>query len=1156
MPSLPIILILLTLSGRVLFAAANPSVRDAETEKDVLGSNFQNPPDSAKPQTWWHWVDGNITREGITADLEAMKHVGLGGAQLFDVSANLPAGPVAYGSAEWRSLVKHALEEACRLGLDMGIHNCAGWSSSGGPWVTPEYGMQEAVMSEFQTCGPAHVETKLPLPPFRLGYYRDIAVLAFPSSSGKPSSLSDHVPKITTSSPLDFKADALLDDKADTAVCLPLPTPDTSQYIQFAFAQSYPARRLVIDPGPLQRGFDGEFQASDDGVHFRKILAFSLPYGTTVRTFGFPEVSCPYYRLVMTKPARTYYPNLALAGIKLDMDFRLENLEQKAAFQRADSPIIDPREVRVPEDTVIPLDAIRDLSDKLKPDGTLTWDVPEGHWTVLRIGHTPTGEKNHPARPGGTGLECDKLSRKAVETFWTGMMAGIVKDAGPLAGKTLTNILVDSYELKSANWTADFREEFLTRRGYDPAKYLPALTGRVVGSGEITERFLWDFRRTLADLFAENYAGTLAALAEKNGLVLALEPYGSSPAEDLLYARPAAIPMTEFWADQTPSSLACSTSLPASAAHIYGHSLVGAEAFTGRPANSSWTSSPATLKPVGDAAYCSGINRFYFHTFAHQPWLDRAPGMTMGMWGSHFDRTNTWWEQSAAWIRYLSRCQFLLQQGRFVADVLYFCGEGAPVGGRPNTLPPGYRYDQCNADVILSRMSARDGFLELSGGQTYRLLVLPPERQMTPRLLRKIGELVRKGATVIGPKPVIAPGLKDYPKCDEEVASLAEEIWGNCDGQSVTGHSFGKGSVIWGNNLAQVLSDMQLPPDFETNSKEAQIRFVHRSTGDAEIYFVANLQETSRQVKCTFRVNGKIPEIWNPGTGSHVTAPVYHEFAGRTVVPLSFEPSGSTFVIFRKDRSTEDHLVPAQGTTDTTKEPFALTTGSDGHAEMQALQPGTYHFESASKKKTLVEIPDIPLPVAIPGPWQVGFPPKHGAPENVTLDHLVSWSTHANPGVRYFSGTATYKKDVDIPENLLGKGRGLYLDLGSVQNIARVRLNGTDLGILWKSPFRVWITDAVHPGQNRLEIEITNLWPNRLIGDEQLPADCEWHPQRFKDEGETLKEWPRWLLEGKASPTGRIAFGAWRHWHKDDALLPSGLLGPVQLVSVVTKRVE
>lgn len=1129
----------------------------AAESADGLWERFQRPPNSAKPQTWWHWMNGNVTREGITADLEAMKSAGLGGFQLFDAGSSMPKGPVIYGSREWFDLLKHTWEEAARLKLEMGLHNCAGWSSSGGPWVPPEYGMQEAVMSESRVSGPAHLEVKLTQPPSRLGCYRDIAVLAFPRHSEESSDSANFLPAVTSSAP-NFQAKALLDGNVKSAVTIPLPKPDAPQFIQFSFEKPYSACRLVIDPGPLERGFDGEFQASDDGVNFRKIIAFSLPYGASRRTFNFKKISSPLYRLLLTKPARAYYPDLALAEIRLDTVFQLDDFEQKAAFKRADAPIVDPRNTCVPEDEVIRFDSILDLTDKMKPGGTLAWDVPKGDWTILRIGHTPTGEKNHPAVPGGEGLECDKLSRKAVEFFWEGMMAKVIEAAGPLAGKTLTNILVDSYELiQAANWTPGFREEFLRRRGYDPTKYLATLTGRVVGNGEITERFLWDFRRTLADLFAENYSGTLARLAADKGLLLALEPYGTSPADDFLYAGPAAIPMTEFWSDSDPLSLAETTAPPASAAHIYGRTFIGAEAFTGRPDKSAWTNDPHTLKPVGDASYCSGVNRLYFHTFAHQPWVDRRPGMTMDKWGSHFDRTNTWWVQGRAWISYLSRCQFLLQQGRFVADALYFYGEGAPVGSRPRNppLPTGYRFDQCNADVILNRLKVREGMLELPDGQSYRLLVLPPERQMTPPLLRKIQELVREGATVVGPSPIISPSLQDYPKCDEEVEVLAREVWGNVDGRTVTENRYGRGRVVWGKELSRVLADMSLPPDFETNTKEPAIRFLHRSTGEAEIYFVANLGGAFRQIECTFRVSGKLPEIWNPETGSRSIAPIYFDRDGRTCVPLSLKPKESVFVIFQGKQEGRDHLVSIGGET-TKQEAFALAVESDGKVRLQTTRNGVWDLKWASGRESRVEVRGVPESVDVSGPWQIEFPPGRGAPENIKLDALASWTDNADPCVRYFSGTATYKKELEIPEVLFGEGRELLLDLGEVKNIAQVRLNGKDLGILWKPPFALPLTGVGKPGRNQLEIEITNLWPNRLIGDEQLPEDCSWKPERFKGDGEALNEWPRWMSENNPRMSGRIAFGTWRHWSKDDEPLPSGLLGPVRLIPLAVKRSE
>jgi hypothetical protein len=1217
---------------------------------DSLEAGFQHPPDSARPHTWWHWMNGNFTREGITADLEAMKRVGIGGAQIFNVDCGIPAGPVKFTSPEWRDLVKYAAEEAQRLGLELCLHNCAGWSSSGGPWNTPEHAMQTVTTSERRVTGPQHFSGVLPAPPAKLDFYRDIAVLAFPVPASKTATSARVVPRV----------------------------------------------------------------------------------------------------------------------------------------------------------------AIVDLSSRLQPGGQIEWDVPPGEWVILRVGYTPTGQENHPAPAEGTGLECDKFSREALDAHWAGFVQKVLDDLGPLAGqgKALNNVLIDSYEVGEQNWTPRARAEFQKRRGYDPLLYLPTIAGWVVENRAVAERFQWDVRRTIADLFAENYYGHFQELCHQHGLMASIEPY-TGPFESLQCGQAADIPMGEFWVG---SSVNSSVKLAASVGHIYGRQIIGAESFTAAPGpkHGRWLEDAYSLKAVGDEVFCQGVNRFIFHRYAMQPWTNRWPGMTMGQWGTHFDRTSTWWEPGRAWLEYVARCQYLLQQGRFVADAAYFDGESAPAelrAGNP-PLPAGYDYDGVNAGVLL-QATVHDGRLVLPGGMSYRLLILPPDRIMTPTLLRKLAQLVEQGLTLIGAPPRTSPSLEGYPQCDDEVKRLATRVWGDCDGQRVTECRYGSGKAVWNRPLAQVLGDLALKPDFEYAAKGgARLDFIHRRDGEADIYFVSNQRGRFDTADCTFRVSGKLPELWDPQTGGIEPAPVWREEKGSTVVPLSFEPAGSVFVVFRT-QPKGDHLVafertgpapaepqpkaaklrilkavygPAEnaadvtamvkslvkegpseiragnelaeddqapgvvkrlrvqyllngqqqtvtategetlklpagakvlearygalpspnppdrnrrdvtakvqalldqgtlrimagyelgagdpapntpkqlrvefrhdggtqtveaseghtldlpsgakvtkavygdlhpGTTSPTRSvdltrklaalvkhdelsvqidnqfaggdpaymapkelrleysldgvphsatiqendtltlppatetggtppPFTLTAGPDGRTRLLAWAPGEFSLRWASAGKAQGVCQSVPAPLEITGPWVVSFPPGWGAPASANLERLQSWTDHTNPGVKYFSGTATYEKDFDVPPGWLQPTRVICLDLGEVKNFAEVTFNGKPLGILWKPPFRVDVTAAARPGKNTLIVKVTNLWPNRLIGDEQLPPDCEWR-------GKELKAWPRWLLEGKPSPTGRLTFTTWHHWTKDASLLPSGLLGPVtlRLAETVTPR--
>lgn len=1068
---------------------------------DPLKNGFLSPPGSARPQTWWHWMNGNISRAGITADLEAMKRIGLGGAEIFNVDCGIPAGPIKFMSPEWLEMIKHAVKEANRLGLDLCIHNCAGWSSSGGKWNTPEHAMQEVVSSERRIKGPLHLSDALPQPTIREGYYRDIAVLAFTSDSGE----------------------------------------------------------------------------------------------------------------------------------------QIKDIRPKAAYDRSDR--LDPDFSPVAGGS-IPLSGVIDVTKYMTSDGRLTWDVPDGDWTILRVGYTPTGAINAPAPPEGTGLECDKLSKEALDAHWAGMMAPVLRSAGPAVRRSLNNSLIDSYERGCQNWTAKFGDEFLKRRGYDIVPYLPVLSGRVVESAEVSERFLWDFRRTVADLWAENYVGHFSELCHANGMKSSVEPYGNGIFDNLQCGGKVDIVMGEFWVGGW--GVGGTTKMAASAGHTNGHTLVGAESFTADEGRGRWLVDPYSIKALGDGIYCDGVNRFIMHRYAHQPWPNVAPGMTMGPWGTNFERTVTWWNQGTAWVSYLSRCQFLLQSGLFSADMCYFIGEAAandlkPRGSLSPAPPAGYDYDGCDSSVVLQRMSVRNCRIVLPDGMSYRILVLPESRFMTPRMLTKISELVKAGAVVVGPKPSVSPSLSGYPDCDARVARIADEVWGNCDGVKVKEHAFGLGKVVWGLGMASLLSQMRILPDFSTADKRGKERlsWIHRRVGNTDIYFVANRAYSPLTIDCTFRQAGKVPEFWYPDTGRITNAPVYQETDGRTTLPIRFDPAGSVFVVFRKPAGASRHLVsvtrsskdeirasqvvkivkatygpaddsargadvtvkvsdmvaagevPIAATNDSFGDPapnvakqltveyilngkthkevvpeggsldlmsgsgssmpdFELQTGKHDSIDLKAWRPGDYTLKAADGKTRIIHAASGAAKREITGPWTLRFRKGWGAPDQVVLDKLISWTEHGNPGVKYFSGTATYAKDFSLPASAVGPNKSVVLDLGRVKNLAEVTLNGNTLGVLWKEPFRVDVTGIARTGRNHLEVSVTNLWPNRLIGDEQLPDDCQWN-------GKTIANIPQWVTDGTKRPrTGRYTFATWRLYNKDSELLESGLIGPVVVHSVKT----
>ena len=670
--------------------------------QDNIERDFLRPPLAARPMTWWHWMNGNVTKEGITADLEAMKRIGLGGAQIFNVSQGEPLGPIRFMSPEWRALTRHAISEAERLGLKLAIHNCAGWSESGGPWITPELSMQKIVWSETYIHGGAHVSQLLTQPETRQGTYREIAVVAFPTLPG----------------------DGNIPDRGRTAA-----------------AQAA--------GGPLRRRID-QIQA----------------------------------RIGMTPNARL-------------------------TFSKGDWP----------SESTIPRNRVLDLSARLQSGGRLDWNAPAGEWTVVRFGHTSTGQMNAPAPDSGRGLECDKMSRIAVTRHFEGMMAKVIADAGPLAGRSLKFVLADSWDAGTQNWTPAFRDEFRNRMGYDLTPWLPAFTGRVVGSLDESERVLWDFRRVIADLIAENHYSVIRELCALHGMEFTAEAPGigmPTIADEIQCKGRTDMPMGEFWLDGHNDSKEAAT-----AAHVYGKRRASAEAFTAITRDAKWTKAPYDHKAIGDLNFCRGINLFVFHRYAMQPWLDRKPGMTMGPWGTNFERTNTWWEQSRAWMTYLSRCQALLQDGLFVADACYYYGEGAPNtidaerSALSPPLPAGYDFDVCDRETLLTRMRVADGRIVLPNGMSYRVLVLPDTNRMTVPVLRKIHDLVEAGATVVGPRPEKTPTLSGYPTADAELQRLADRMWGQSTGSQAYDYRLGKGRVIAGRPIESILAELGAPPDVE-----------------------------------------------------------------------------------------------------------------------------------------------------------------------------------------------------------------------------------------------------------------------------------------------------------------------------------------------------
>jgi hypothetical protein len=1097
---------------------------------DSLKNDFQKPPASARPWVFYFVLNGNMTKESITADFEAMARVGIGGIIYTEISQASPQGPAPYAGPLWMELIQHACKEGQRLGLQINMSIGAGSvGGGGGPWISPAQSMQKVVWTETRVEGGKTFDAVLPKPAALMNYYQDIVVLAFPTPAAEAVNMVAVAPKITSSG----------ESPKPGQFTLQRPEKTAPQYVQLEFAEPFAASALSATLGGRPWiTLSGELQVSEDGQNFKPVHTFAV--NPTAMVVNFPRVKSRFFRVAFKGVDERGLTQLEIGNIDLHQRYRVAKIADKTCLNSkgeqqqwpapADWPVAE-------ADAVIPRDSIVDLTGKMDVAGKLTHDFPVGSWTVLRFGHTTTGRNNGATPKAGSGLECDKLSKETAKVMFDGLIGRLAADNKDLTGqdKVLVSTFIDSWEVGSQNWTPLMREEFRKRREYELWKFLPVLTGRVVDNVGETERFLWDFRQTISDMLVENYAGEVRRLANERGIRLSIEAYGNGPFNELAFASQADEPIGEFWGWTKYRGAYCCTEM-ASAAHIYGRKIVGAEAFTAIETE-RWQAHPGNMKDLGDWAFCEGINRFVFHRYAAQPWTNptRVPGMALGPWGVHYERTQTWWEQSTAWHHYLARCQYLLQQGMFVADVVYLQPEGAPhtfaapAGAEiARYIRGGYNFDGCPSEVVLERMVVKNGRIVLPDGMSYAVLVVPEVETMTPKLLRKISQLADQGALIIAGKkpPKKSPSFSDFGQGDADVKQMADKLWTS-------------GKLITGKTASEVLGARGVKPDF---SATPNLRYIHRTIGDADVYFVANPEPKEVTATAAFRITGKQPEFWWPDSGRTANASAFEEKDGVTQIPLRLEPSGSVFVVFRKSSAGVDPIVSVTRN----GQPVAKALTAIDLARGDIVQNGDYVFTTATGKnwKKTITLPEAQV---LTGPWEVAFDPKWGGPAKVTLEKLDDWSKRPEEGIKYYSGTAEYK--TTFPYTPTATPTKTWLDLGKVAVLAEVKLNGKDLGIIWKPPYRVDVTGAIQPGENRLEVKVVNLLINRQIGDEQLPEDSDRKLDTYLKGTLNVDAWPKWVQEGKPSPTGRFTFGIWRQWSKTDPLAESGLLGPVTIQS-------
>ena len=1100
----------------------------SKTTASKIEQGFITPPDEAKPRVWWHWLNANITEEGIKADLDWMNRVGIGGFHNFDANQNSPQivkTRLVYMTPEWKDTYRRMTRMADSLGFEMAIAASPGWSETGGPWVSDEHAMKKLVWSETPVAGGTAFKGKLPQPPSVAGvfqnfmtsegrqsdFYRDVAVLAI-KLPDTDKTLSELSPTMTTSGgnlTLDMLSDGDLASTGKLSV-----GKDGKAWIQYEFPTPVTFYSVSEAGGASMAAFGSEASADyadleygDDGVDFKKITAIHSTSKVNAGVFTFAPVTGKFFRLsfyptqspyaAMTQGMDLTEDMIALAamfGIDIfggtrDIDVaefnlmttpRVNRFIEKAGFCAAND-LYDGDTPPSDKSLAVDGDLIVDLTDKMGPDGSIEWTPADGKWKILRFGYSLTGKQNAPASPEATGLEVDKFNpdyvREYLETY-----LDMYEDAtgGLMGDKGLTHIVTDSWEAGCQNWSDDMRTYFKDLRGYDLLRYLPTVAGYIVDDAETSDKFLWDFRKTIGQLIATNHYDVISDVLARRGLKRYTESHESQrafPGDGMEPKRNADIPMAATWTPTdgtltgTNKEYEADVRESASVAHIYGQKYVAAESLTAMGmTGSAWSWSPETLKPTADLELSSGLNRFVLHSTVHQPDDDHMPGLSLGIFGHWFNRHETWAELAGPWMTYLARCSFMMQQGKPVEDILYFYGEDNSLttlfkNGQP-PMPKGYSYDFVNADALENVIGFSGGKITTPAGTTYSLLVLGDNAsRMTMKTLKKIEQLVRKGMTVLGDKPLMTPTLEDD---DEQFKALADLLW---DG-AASGHKVGKGMVYSGKDISEVLSlcGDQMDVIFNGASDKSDMKFVHRISDGVHIYWVDSRNYGAEDVVISFKVTGLEPELWDPVTGT-ISGVSYTTENGYTKVPVHFNEFDSYYVVFRKKAKDSSLTLPS-----------AVT-------------------ESVSE---------------IEGSWEVAFDGL-GCDKTVVFPDLSAWNENADESIRYYSGTAIYKKSFSAEDP--ADGVRMWLDLGNVKNIAEVTLNGKNLGVVWRAPFRVDITDAVKAGQNELEVKITNTWVNRLIGDKQP--------------GATQYTWTAMPFYQAFSP-----------------LVPSGLIGPVSVQKV------
>ena len=1081
---------------------------------------FSNPGDAHKPWVFWYWINGNVTEEGIKADLESMSNAGLGGVVLMHINEHhvIPAGPVKFLSEDYQSLLAFTFEKASELGLKVNLYNSEGWSVAGGPWISPKDGMKELSWSEQQIRDRFQPIT-FPAPHAPLNFYEDIAVLAFPTPKAHiEPKFQERVASVNisgTASQSTVVAKNAIDGDWNTLVSPNIDEETKQRFIQIDFSEEFTFRNAFVKFAAYGMMGMNRLLVSDDGKNYREI-AFSK------RGQIYDDLSCFQFEPIKAKHAKIVFQptdnkllytampkvDVAVREVIFDNKPRTANWCQKAAhifpfhMQETEREAMN---ASFKSDASINADSIVDVSQYLDESGRLNWTPPNDDWTVIRFGMSSTEAVNRPGSEGGEGLEVDKLSERALDIHFEHYIKRNAERSQKYVGDSFVSTHADSWEVGRQNWTQGFEKDFEERRGYSLIRLLPVTLGYVVKDATFSERILWDYRKTLAELIAERFYGGMQQRANELGLTFSaqsmkpfidnLQALGQA---DIIYAN-SAFRSTNPLENKPNQEFAYLTAkMAASAGSIY-NKPVRSESFTSLPQANRWLSHPLTYKSQADTDLAAGVTLTTHHLFTHQPWTTLKPGMTLGYWGIHFERTQTWWHEVETWNRYLTRSHALLSMGQPVLDVLHLLGDdSATTFDRDfalRELPEGYDFEFISTNGVMDHVNVNDqGQLALESGRTYNILSISPDMSMRVEVLEQIKSLLEKGITVVGLPPTFSPSLEgsfDTSGTDQRVHQLAGDIWGARFNNQVF------------ESLEAAFNYKDIQPDVLISPTENRFVWRHHRISDenTDVYFISNLDQASAEVEVNLRAEGQVVEIWDPLSGKRFIMDDYVVKQGRTRLTLSFEQAQSLFVIVSPEKSTAQ----------------VLTNNPLRHLQV------------------------------LDSPWNVSFirGAKKAAP--LVLNELTDLSANENEDVKYFSGTVHYQTEFELTKDLQ-KSQNYFLDLGNVFQFARVRLNGEDLGLRMWAPYHFDISNIIRDGNNRLEIEVTNLWPNRLIGDERLyPETASWKKNGYQ--GFQLDSFPSWL-SGSApqQPGARSTFATWKHWSKDDEPLSSGLLGPVSIM--------